>query len=165
MYGKKIIGLGGFNRTKKEARNLSKDIDLIFKHTMKDYRSNSEGIPKVLYFDKNKGTILSPIEKLPKKIFYERLKYAKQKEKTIGLGGVKSKKKKWPEQVFSYYPDEYKFVLEKVMSDRARYQVIDLATGKKELGGRVYGKPSDLIRSANDLIKPQGGTQSSNFGA
>lgn len=89
MYGKKIIGLGGFNRTKKEARNLSKDIDLIFKHTMKDYRSNSEGIPKVLYFDKNKGTILSPIEKLPKKIFYERLKYAKQKEKTKGLGGIK----------------------------------------------------------------------------
>ena len=92
MYGKKIIGLGGFNRTKKELKNLSKDIDLIYKHTIKDYRSNSEGIPKVLYFDENKGTILLPIEKLPKKIFYERLKYAKQKEKTIGLGAVSSKK-------------------------------------------------------------------------
>ena len=92
MYSKNIIGLGGFNRTKKELKNLSKDIDLIYKHTSKDYRSNSEGIPKILYFDENKGTVLSPIKKLPKKIFYERLKYAKQKEKITGLGAVNSKK-------------------------------------------------------------------------
>jgi len=68
-----------FTRTKKELRNLSKDINLIYKHTMKDYKSNSEGIPKILYFDEKIGAVLSPIEKLPKNIFNERLKYAKRK--------------------------------------------------------------------------------------
>lgn len=147
MYGKKIIGLGSL--TKKEMMEIIKKGE-ISKLSQKDKKQLFE-----FAFGKN---YMKSSDKGKKK------KY-KEIKRITGLGGVKSKKEKWPEQVFSYYPDEYKFVLEKVMSDRARYQVIDLATGKKELGGRVYGKPSDLIRSANDLIKPQGGTQSSNFGA
>jgi hypothetical protein len=89
MYGKNIIGLGGFVRTKKELKDLYKDINLIYKHTHKDYRSNSEGIPKIMYLDDDGQTVLGPIQKLPKKIFNEMLKQAKRKEKTKGLGGIK----------------------------------------------------------------------------
>ena len=71
--------------------------------------------------------------------------------------------KQWPKEISSRY-GEYKFVLDKVMSDRAKYKVIDVETGKEEIGGRVYGTPSQLQSSADDLIKPQGGTQSTNLG-
>jgi len=70
----------------------------------------------------------------------------------------------WPKEVSSRY-NEYKFVLDKVMSDRAKYKVIDIETGKEEIGGRVYGTPSQLQAAADDLIKPQGGRQSSHFGS
>ena len=68
----------------------------------------------------------------------------------------------WPKEVSSRY-NEYKFVLDKVMSDRAKYKVIDIETGKEEIGGRVYGTPSQLQAAADDLIKPAGGRQSSQF--
>ncbi len=71
--------------------------------------------------------------------------------------------KQWPKEVSSRY-GEYKFVLDKVMSDRAKYKVIDVETGKEEIGDRVYGTPSQLQSSADDLIKPQGATQSTNLG-
>ena len=42
--------------------------------------------------------------------------------------------------------------------------IVDLMeTGKEESGERVYKTPSELKASANDLIKPQGGRQSSHF--
>ena len=68
----------------------------------------------------------------------------------------------WPKVVSSRY-GEYKFVLDKVMSDRAKYKVVDVETGKEEPGGRVYGTPSQLQAAADDLIKPSGGRQSSQF--
>ncbi len=75
---------------------------------------------------------------------------------------TEEKKNDWPEVVDSRY-GEYKFELEKVMSDRAKYKVIDVETGKEEIGGRVYGTPSQLQAAADDLIKPAGGRQSSQF--
>lgn len=68
----------------------------------------------------------------------------------------------WPKVVNSRY-SEYKFELEKIMPDRAKYKVIDVETGKEEPGGRVYGTPSQLQAAADDLIKPSGGRQSSQF--
>jgi hypothetical protein len=69
----------------------------------------------------------------------------------------------WPEEVPSRY-GEIIFKLIKVMSDRAKYELIDAETGKTwEIGGRVYGTVDQLRASADDLIKPQGGRQSSQF--
>jgi hypothetical protein len=42
----------------------------------------------------------------------------------------------------------------------AKYNVIDVETGKEEPGGRVYGSVESLKYAANDLVKPKGGTQS-----
>ena len=69
----------------------------------------------------------------------------------------------WPKELTSRYSDEYRFELEKVMSDRAKYRVIDIESGELK-GTPVFGKPESLIAFADDLIKPQGGTQSSHFG-
>ena len=69
----------------------------------------------------------------------------------------------WPDEVSSRY-GEYIFKLDKVMSDRAKYKVIDVETGKEEIGGRVYGTPDQLQNAADDLIKPQGGRQSTYLG-
>jgi hypothetical protein len=69
----------------------------------------------------------------------------------------------WPDEVPSRY-GEYIFKLDKVMSDRAKYKVIDVETGKEEIGGRVYGTPDQLQNAADDLIKPQGGRQSTYLG-
>ena len=65
----------------------------------------------------------------------------------------------WPTEVPSRYR-EYIFKLVKVMPDGAKYDVIDVETGKKELGGRIYGSVESLKYAADDLVKPQGGTQS-----
>jgi hypothetical protein len=69
----------------------------------------------------------------------------------------------WPDEVPSRY-GEYIFKLDKVMSDRAKYKVIDVETGKEEIGGRLYGTPDQLQNAADDLIKPQGGRQSTYLG-
>ena len=69
----------------------------------------------------------------------------------------------WPKELSSRYSDEYRFELEKVMSDRAKYRVIDIESGELK-GTPVFGKPESLMAFADDLIKPQGGTQSTNLG-
>ncbi len=69
----------------------------------------------------------------------------------------------WPKELTSRYSDEYRFELEKVMSDRAKYRVIDIESGELK-GTPVFGTPESLMAYADDLIKPQGGTQSTNLG-
>jgi len=75
----------------------------------------------------------------------------------------------WPKELTSRYSDEYRFELEKVSPTykdkpgRAKYRVIDIESGELK-GTPVFGKPESLIAYADDLIKPQGGTQSSHFG-
>ena len=69
----------------------------------------------------------------------------------------------WPKEVPSRYGDII-FRLVKVMPDRAKYELIDAETGRTwEIGGRVYGTVDQLKAAADDLIKPQGGRQSSHF--
>jgi len=66
----------------------------------------------------------------------------------------------WPEEVPSRYGD-ITFKLVKVMSDRAKYELINTETGKVwELGGRVYGNINQLYNDAENTIMPQGGRQS-----
>ena len=70
----------------------------------------------------------------------------------------------WPQEVSSRYRDVI-FRLVKVMPDRAKYELIDAETGKVfELGGRVFNTIDQLYKSAEDTIKPQGGTQSTYLG-
>jgi hypothetical protein len=70
----------------------------------------------------------------------------------------------WPQEVSSRYRDVI-FKLVKVMPDRAKYELIDVETGKVfELGGRVFNTIDQLYKSAEDTIKPQGGTQSTYLG-
>ena len=75
----------------------------------------------------------------------------------------------WPKELKSRYSDEYRFELEKVTPTykdkpgRAKYRVIDIESGELK-GTPVFGKPESLMDFADDLIKPQGGTQSSHFG-
>ena len=75
----------------------------------------------------------------------------------------------WPKELTSRYSDEYRFELEKVTPTykdkpgRAKYRVIDIESGELK-ATPVFGTPESLMAYADDLIKPQGGTQSSNFG-
>ena len=75
----------------------------------------------------------------------------------------------WPKELTSRYSDEYRFELEKVSPTyqdkpgRAKYRVIDIESGELK-GTPVFEKPESLMAYADDLIKPQGGTQSSHFG-
>ncbi len=70
----------------------------------------------------------------------------------------------WPEEVPSRYGD-ITFKLVKVMSDRAKYDLIDAETGKTwEGGGRIYNNPNQLYSDAENTIKPQGGRQSTYLG-
>ena len=68
-----IVGLGGIKS--------QKDIDLIYKYTIKDYRSIIDGVKYTMYLDDERGTILSPIKNLPTSIFNLLLKQAKLKSK------------------------------------------------------------------------------------
>ena len=78
-------------------------------------------------------------------------------------------KGEWPKELTSRYSDEYRFELEKVSPTyqdkpgRAKYRVIDIESGELK-GTPVFEKPESLMAYADDLIKPQGGTQSSHFG-
>lgn len=69
-----IIGLGGIGAVSKRSK---KDIDLIYKYTFKDYRSNTNGVKKVLYLDDKYGTVLSPIVELPDSTFKALLRQSK----------------------------------------------------------------------------------------
>jgi hypothetical protein len=76
---------------------------------------------------------------------------------------MKESNQDWPQEVLSLYGD-ITFKLEKVMPDRARYQVLDTETGKIwDIGGYVFGKVSELESFASNYIKPLGGRQSSQF--
>ncbi len=65
----------------------------------------------------------------------------------------------WPSKIPSRY-GEYIFKLINVMPDGAKYDVIDAETGKKEPGGKAYRSVETLKNAAADLVKPKGGTQS-----
>jgi len=75
----------------------------------------------------------------------------------------------WPKELTSRHSNGYRFELEKITPTyqdkpgRAKYRVIDIETGELK-GTPVFGKIKHLMAYAGDLIKPQGGTQSSNFG-
>jgi hypothetical protein len=75
----------------------------------------------------------------------------------------------WPKELTSRYSDEYRFELQKVeptykdQPGRAKYHVIDIESGELK-GTPVFGKVESLMAFADDLIKPQGGTQSTNLG-
>jgi len=75
----------------------------------------------------------------------------------------------WPKELTSRYSDEYRFELEKVeptyknKPGRAKYHVIDIESGELK-GTPVFTSIESLEAFADDLIKPQGGTQSTNLG-
>ena len=75
----------------------------------------------------------------------------------------------WPKKLNSRYGDEYEFRLVKVeptykgKPGRAKYEVVDLESGEVK-GTQVYTSPDKLKAAAADLIKPQGGTRSTNLG-
>ena len=75
----------------------------------------------------------------------------------------------WPEKLTSRYNDEYRFELEKVTPTyqdkpgRAKYRVIDIESGELK-GTPVFGSIYSLQAFADDLIKRQGGTQTTNLG-
>jgi hypothetical protein len=77
--------------------------------------------------------------------------------------------KQWPEKITSRYSDEYRFELQKVeptykdKPGRAKYHVIDIKSGEVR-GTPVFDSIENLEAFADDLIKPQGGTQSTNLG-
>ena len=91
--------------------------------------------------------------------------YFKNKEEIDAL----IEKEKWPKTLPSRYRDEYRFELEKVTPTyqdkpgRAKYRVIDIESGELK-GTPVFETPDSLMAFADDLIKPQGGTQSTNLG-
>ncbi len=69
----------------------------------------------------------------------------------------------WPEELPSRHGDII-FKLIKVMSEKAKYNLIDAETGEEyELGGRIFENISQLKASANDFTKPIGGKQSTQF--
>ena len=88
---------------------------------------------------------------------------------TIQVESLNEEMGEWPKELTSRYSDEYRFELEKVTPTyqdkpgRAKYRVIDIESGELK-GTPVFGTPDSLMAFADDLIKPQGGTQSSNFG-
>ena len=92
--------------------------------------------------------------------------YFKNKEK---IDTLNENMGEWPKELTSRYSDEYRFELEKVSPTyqdkpgRAKYRVIDIESGELK-GTPVFGKPESLMAYADDLIKPQGGTQSTNLG-
>ena len=72
----------------------------------------------------------------------------------------------WPKKLTSRYSGEYRFEFDPTYEDklgRAKYRVIDIESGELK-GTPVFGSISSLKSFADDLIKPQGGTQSTNLG-
>ena len=149
------------------ARELAKDSDIDPKLLLKprmgfireeplneEFSSTEQKMIKQIQSYKKRG---SAMVTLPSKV---RDFYFKNKEK---IDALNENMGEWPKELTSRYSDEYRFELEKVMSDRAKYRVIDIESGELK-GTPVFGKPESLMAYADDLIKPQGGTQSSHFG-
>jgi hypothetical protein len=74
-YGKKALA-----GTRNNKRTVS-DINLIYTHTLSEYKGIINGKKSVMYFDN--GTNYGPIENMPEKIFQQKLKEAKNKLGTI----------------------------------------------------------------------------------
>ena len=149
------------------ARELAKDSDIDPKLLLKprmgfireeplneEFSSTEQKMIKQIQSYKKRG---SAMVTLPSKV---RDFYFKNKEK---IDALNENMGEWPKELTSRYSDEYRFELEKVMSDRAKYRVIDIESGELK-GTPVFEKPESLMAYADDLIKPQGGTQSSHFG-
>jgi hypothetical protein len=82
---------------------------------------------------------------------------AKEKNKKLREGN------EWPEEVMSRHKD-MKFIKQKSSSDKATYQIIDLENNNKVKGTMTFGSVNNLRDFADDYIKPQGGTISTNLG-
>lgn len=119
-----------------------------------EFSSTEQKMIKQIKSYKKRG---SAMVTLPSKV---RDFYFKNKEK---IDALNENMGEWPKELTSRYSDEYRFELEKVMSDRAKYRVIDIESGELK-GTPLFGTPESLMAFADDLIKPQGGTQSSHFG-
>ena len=82
---------------------------------------------------------------------------------------TESKSQEWPKEITSRYSDEYKIKLQKVTPThkgkpgKAKYHVVDIESGEVK-GTPVFGSIDSLEAFADDLIKPQGGRQSTNLG-
>jgi hypothetical protein len=77
---------------------------------------------------------------------------------------IKEMAEEWPKEVLSRHGDII-FKLNKIMPDRAKYELIDKETNKTwELGGRVYNNVNQLKADAENTIMPQGGTRSTYLG-
>jgi hypothetical protein len=136
---------------------LNRDTEKEFERRMamrEEFSSTEQKMIKQIKSYKKRG---SAMVTLPSKV---RDFYFKNKEK---IDALNENMGEWPKELTSRYSDEYRFELEKVMSDRAKYRVIDIESGELK-GTPVFEKPESLMAYANDLIKPQGGTQSSHFG-
>jgi hypothetical protein len=57
-----------------------RDINLIYKHTHNDFKSNSNNVKKVMFLSELGCTTLGSIENLPDNVFNEKLAYAVKKE-------------------------------------------------------------------------------------
>ena len=68
----------------------------------------------------------------------------------------------WPKEHPSRHGD-MTFRLEKVMADRAAYEILDAENNNRVMGRMVFKSPDSLKAFALDYIKPQGGRQSSQF--
>ena len=136
---------------------MNRDTEKEFERRMamrEEFSSTEQKMIKQIKSYKKRG---SAMVTLPSKV---RDFYFKNKEK---IDALNENMGEWPKELTSRYSDEYRFELEKVMSDRAKYRVIDIESGELK-GTPVFEKPESLMAYADDLIKPQGGTQSSHFG-
>ena len=68
----------------------------------------------------------------------------------------------WPKEHPSRHGD-MTFRLQKVMSDRAAYEILDAENDNRVMGRMVFKSPDSLKAFALDYIKPQGGRQTSQF--
>ena len=136
---------------------MNRDTEKEFERRMamrEEFSSTEQKMIKQIKSYKKRG---SAMVTLPSKV---RDFYFKNKEK---IDALNENMGEWPKELTSRYSDEYRFELEKVMSDRAKYRVIDIESGELK-GTLLFGKPESLMAYADDLIKPQGGTQSTNLG-
>jgi len=160
-----ILGIGDEIKVPARALAYKSDLDQMYdEYKPKDevneeFSSTEQKMIKQIQSYKKRD---SAMVNLPSKV---RDFYFKNKEEIDAL----IEKEKWPKTLPSRYRDEYRFELEKVTPTyqdkpgRAKYRVIDIESGELK-GTPVFGKPESLMAFADDLIKPQGGTQSTNLG-
>ena len=155
----------------KDTKGLTRD-DLIQGLKFHDVSMDEYGKPFLELSIAQKQELLSYMNRETEKQFqtdYERRRrgdYSDDREDGMTdyqRGRMDENMGEWPKELTSRYSDEYRFELEKVMSDRAKYRVIDIESGELK-GTPVFGTPESLMAYADDLIKPQGGTQSTNLG-